>query len=133
VGNITSKQKLLIHRLLDQQEASVLAVLARDGELRSAESFGELAPGEGSEGDRPFAQKTVTTNLVMAMDLAGELDQIAQARERLDTGHYGTCIDCQEKIDFDRLKARPMERRCAHCQEQHAKQLAKSSISPSAI
>jgi len=121
VSHMTSKQKLLIYRLLDQQEASVRTVLARDGELRSAESFGELAPGEGDDGDPSSGRKTITTNLVMAMNLASELDQIAQARERLDAGQYGTCIDCQKKIDFDRLTSQPTARRCAHCQEQHAK------------
>ena len=55
-------------------------------------------------------------------DLA-ELRQIAQACERIDSGHYGECSDCGQAIDPRRLLALPAATRCAVCQggaERHA-------------
>jgi DnaK suppressor protein len=39
------------------------------------------------------------------------------ALERLDSGTYGTCIDCNAKIVEDRLAFRPEAARCLSCQE----------------
>src|SRR5689334_17811177 len=36
-----------------------------------------------------------------------ELRQIQAARERLEQGRYGLCIDCGEPIDAQRLHAQP--------------------------
>ena len=39
------------------------------------------------------------------------------AIERLEGGSYGTCIDCGEKINEERLTFRPEAARCLPCQE----------------
>lgn len=39
------------------------------------------------------------------------------ALERLDSGSYGMCIDCGDKINEDRLTFRPEAARCLPCQE----------------
>ncbi|MCW2544715.1 MAG: transcriptional regulator, TraR/DksA family [Frankiales bacterium] len=39
------------------------------------------------------------------------------ALERLDSGTYGTCIDCSTTIVQDRLAFRPEAARCLSCQE----------------
>jgi DnaK suppressor protein len=39
------------------------------------------------------------------------------AIERLDSGTYGTCIDCNATIVEDRLAFRPEAARCLSCQE----------------
>ena len=49
-------------------------------------------------------------------DLA-ELRAIGQARERIEAGSYGECIDCGVQIDAKRLAAQPTALRCIPCQE----------------
>lgn len=45
-----------------------------------------------------------------------ELRQIAAARERLQRGTYGRCIDCGKGIPPARLEVQPWSARCAACQ-----------------
>jgi DnaK suppressor protein len=46
-----------------------------------------------------------------------ELRQIADARERMDAGVYGSCVDCGADIPFARLEVLPFSNRCVSCQE----------------
>jgi RNA polymerase-binding transcription factor DksA len=46
-----------------------------------------------------------------------ELRQIAEARERMELGTYGTCVDCGADIPFARLEVLPFSDRCVSCQE----------------
>lgn len=47
----------------------------------------------------------------------GELRAITLARERIDEGSYGQCVDCGTEIDRQRLLAQPTALRCIDCQE----------------
>jgi RNA polymerase-binding transcription factor DksA len=42
---------------------------------------------------------------------------LTAAQKRIADGSYGTCIDCDEPIDDDRLKVQPAALRCLDCQE----------------
>jgi len=57
--------------------------------------------------------------VLVALDEAGraELDRITQALARLDTGAYGTCVDCRGPIGEGRLQAVPYAERCIECAE----------------
>lgn len=48
-----------------------------------------------------------------------ELREIGAARERMDAGTYGTCVDCGTDIPVARLEAQPWAARCVACQELH--------------
>lgn len=55
--------------------------------------------------------------------LAGLLQEVDAALERLNKGGYGTCEDCHAPIEGERLMADPLERLCLGClteQQQHA-------------
>jgi len=45
-----------------------------------------------------------------------ELADIDRALERMATGHYGICIDCETTIEPARLMATPTASRCIDCQ-----------------
>jgi RNA polymerase-binding transcription factor DksA len=78
----------------------------------------ERAPGEVSDGKdvAGAAAEAVVADAEVARDLA-ELRDIRDARQRLDEGRYGSCCDCGEGIDLDRLLAQPQARRCMRCQD----------------
>jgi DnaK suppressor protein len=46
-----------------------------------------------------------------------ELRDIADARERMDRGTYGVCIDCDAEIPLARLRVQPAAARCMACQQ----------------
>ncbi len=43
------------------------------------------------------------------------LKKIEEAISRIDSGTYGICESCGEKIDIRRLEARPVTTRCIEC------------------
>jgi DnaK suppressor protein len=45
------------------------------------------------------------------------LRMIDEALARLDSGHFGTCIHCEQPIEKQRLQAVPWARYCIACQE----------------
>jgi DnaK suppressor protein len=45
------------------------------------------------------------------------LRQVADALERIATGEYGTCLECEEPIAAKRLAALPWAALCLSCQE----------------
>ena len=52
------------------------------------------------------------------------LREIADALHRIDTGSYGTCMECEEPISPRRLDAVPWARYCVSCQETIADRIA---------
>ena len=43
------------------------------------------------------------------------INKIRKSLEDIDEGEYGICEDCGREIAFERLKARPIARRCIEC------------------
>ncbi len=46
-----------------------------------------------------------------------QLRLVNEALDRLDSGHYGACLACEEPIPAKRLRAVPWARYCIRCQE----------------
>jgi len=47
----------------------------------------------------------------------GQLRLVDEALDRLDSGDYGVCLQCEEPIPAKRLRALPWARYCVPCQE----------------
>lgn len=43
------------------------------------------------------------------------LEKINEALDRIDSGTYGICEDCEEEIGLKRLEARPVATHCIDC------------------
>ena len=52
------------------------------------------------------------------------LREVSDALARMDHGHYGICLECEEPISAKRLDAVPWARYCVTCQEQIAARIA---------
>lgn len=50
------------------------------------------------------------------------LEQVKAALQRMASGGYGYCVECEEDIDFARLQARPEAPFCIDCQSGREKQ-----------
>ncbi|HEY2574839.1 MAG TPA: TraR/DksA C4-type zinc finger protein [Streptosporangiaceae bacterium] len=48
--------------------------------------------------------------------------EVVNALSRLDTGAYGTCVDCGDSVPDGRLEAKPEAARCVRCQSKHDRQ-----------
>src|SRR5437016_14105439 len=56
------------------------------------------------------------------------LREISVALHRIDTGHYGVCMECEEPISSKRLDAVPWAKYCVACQERIAVRIAEGEI-----
>jgi PncC family amidohydrolase len=59
-----------------------------------------------------------------------ELRDIDAARERLENGEFGRCIDCGTAIPRARLQAMPASARCIACQERHEQDASGRGAAP---
>jgi|SRR5579872_1611478 len=104
-------------RTLDQFSKTMRAqrdeLMARLARAKESSAHGEAK----DEGDRATAsiasemsaaQQSQTQNMVRALNAA-----IA----RLDSGEFGTCLNCGQEIGLKRLQALPWARYCVVCQE----------------
>ena len=56
------------------------------------------------------------------------LREVSGALHRIDTGHYGVCMECEEAISPKRLEAVPWARYCVSCQESVAARIAGGEV-----
>lgn len=107
------KQVEKYRKLLEEKRA---ALLTRVKAARTSEQEGnsELAPDLG---DRAIS----TMNRDLSYQLTtGERDilrRIDAALDRIESGTYGECVNCNEKVQQGRLVAVPWARHCIDCQE----------------
>ena len=111
-GARRSKEDLIRDSLLSQRQ-EILSQYEHD--LRVGQESGD----EASEDIVDRANNAYQRELMFNIS-GGErkiLQQIEGALGRLDSGSYGVCDHCGEKIGAQRLKAIPWARYCVDCQE----------------
>ncbi|MBN2346958.1 MAG: TraR/DksA C4-type zinc finger protein [Candidatus Aminicenantes bacterium] len=54
---------------------------------------------------------------VMSNNMRSNLKEVEDALERIETKHYGTCLQCGQEISPKRLEVLPFARFCVPCQE----------------
>lgn len=80
---------------------------------------GELADYDnhpGDQGTETFMQEMDETTEVI---LDEEADRVKEARQALEEGRYGVCVDCGKDIPAARLEAMPESTRCVEDQRRH--------------
>ena len=74
-------------------------------------------------------------DLLIDLDLAiidmhvKEIRDIEAALLRINTGAYGVCIECDDDMEVDRLRAFPTATRCLLCQENYERNHAGNNTS----
>jgi RNA polymerase-binding transcription factor DksA len=74
----------------------------------------------GDQGTETFMQEMdETTDMI----LEEEANRVREARQALENGTYGTCVDCGKEIPAARLEAIPESVRCVEDQRAHEARL----------
>lgn len=55
---------------------------------------------------------------------SAEFEAVRGALKRIHGAGYGLCIDCRERIPFERLRVEPQALRCVACETLHERQAA---------
>ena len=106
-------------RTIERREDELRRKLAEERERTAEEVFPELVDGTGDAADHAFARSQLDIGNYRIDGLLAELREFAAARERLQSGIFGACVDCGELIDLARLEVAPAAARCATCQERY--------------
>jgi DnaK suppressor protein len=107
----TARIRQRIERRLEQLRGEIA------DKLGDAALVAEALGGNADSGDLSVADDTTTNDFADARRDLGEYHSGVAALARLDTGDYGTCVDCGEPIPERRLLAQPFAVRCLACQE----------------
>jgi len=67
--------------------------------------------------DQAAAELEVNLNLLFKAREDGQIAELLEARERLEQGIYGVCVECDGEISEKRLKVKPTATLCIDCQE----------------
>ncbi len=113
-GKLTFREKKLqeIKKNLLKQKETLLA---------EAEEALDALPGQTvfpDMGDQATAETDRSFMLRLRSREQKLLKKIEAAIERIDSGTFGICDDCGEKIDIRRLEARPVTTLCIECKTQ---------------
>ncbi len=105
---------------LDRRYASLLEEVRDELERSENTQYIELIGRAPADiGDQSLGDSLADLNLAVIDRHVTELRDIEAARARIKERRYGTCIDCEGDIAFDRLIAYPTAKRCFACQQRH--------------
>jgi len=75
-------------------------------------SFEDIGPDRE---DNASEVEQYSDNLPVEITLEKKLKDIIGALERIENGTYGICVNCNQEISLDRLKANPSANTCIKC------------------
>lgn len=114
-------QKQVAERL-DQREREIeerRRALQGEGDGRDSE-LADYDNHPGDQGTETFMQEMDETT---EMILEEEATRVREARQALENGTYGTCVDCGKEIPAGRLEAQPESIRCVEDQRTYEARL----------
>ena len=124
---LTPEQFGTLRSLIDERRGVLESEIHLDAARSRDQPYGLLAGETTDMSERATADLlSDLSNAELTRDL-GELRALEAAQERLDTGSYGSCLDCGGDIAFERLLAQPTSMRCVACQRRREKTYAHSS------
>jgi DnaK suppressor protein len=122
MSNISTKQIESL-RVLMEAELAKLVIETQD-EMNPALKTNFIDIDGDVADDEAVADTIVDTdNAIIGMHLQNARDLNA-ALDRIQTGIYGSCIDCGDDIGIERLSAYSTAERCIKCQYRHEKTFA---------
>jgi DnaK suppressor protein len=102
-------------REIEERRASL-----RGDDRPQAEELSDYDNHPGDQGTETFMQEMDETT---AMILDDEAARVKEARQALEEGRYGVCVDCGKDIPPARLDAIPESIRCVEDQRLHEARL----------
>ncbi|MDR3390381.1 MAG: TraR/DksA family transcriptional regulator [Sulfuriferula sp.] len=122
MNGLSQTQQLWLEQLLNQRYWTLLEevrdALEQSGQQQYAEIIGNAA---ADPGDAAIADALADLHVAMIDRQIHELRDIEAARQRMLDHIYGVCLDCGNRIAFDRLVAYPAAVRCISCQQLYEK------------
>lgn len=110
---MTAKDLQFFRQLLLQQRAEIL----NKANAFKAESSIE-STAQGDEGDLAVSEVTLSLTLRLQERQTQMLQKIDHTLAKIEEGSFGLCEQCEEPLNINRLKARPIANLCVACKEE---------------
>ena len=110
-----------IREILEKQRDEILAM---SEEIISTGAMGTDGTNFPDMSDQATAEQDQSLNIRMRSREQKLLVKIEEALERISSGTYGICEECEQQIAFERLKARPVTTLCIECKTEQEEQEA---------
>lgn len=118
--NLKQSQLSALKKELDRNYKRLVEEVRQELETPQHQQYIELIDrGPADSADEAIGDALADINLAIIDRHVRELRDIEATRERIADGSYGTCIDCDNAISFERLQAYPTAKRCLVCQQQN--------------
>ena len=101
-------------KILESKRDEILALPDRSTEVDEAMRIGDWVDHSSQEND-------LHVNLALKQTDTKLLRAIEEALQRVESGTYGICMDCDEPIAHVRLDAVPWTRVCIDCKQNQTK------------
>ena len=118
---LTAGQTKELRGMIEERRRTLQAELHEGIDRVREDSFEDLAGAAPDAGDESVATLIGDIDHADVSRDVTELRALDAARERLEQGSYGVCVDCSGEIEYERLKAAPAAIRCIGCQRLHEK------------
>lgn len=89
--------------------------------MSETDAVGELSSYDQHTTDQGAETFEREKDLGLLLSTYMQLEQVLQARDRLEQGTYGTCEECAQAIDPERLQALPTATLCLTCKTRREK------------
>jgi DnaK suppressor protein len=123
---IRKERGLSERRAVLEAKVAELEVVFRDRSGLAIESSADLLDTIRMATDRDVLVQRLNMSVCTLSD-------VHEAIAALDSGEYGTCEDCEERISAKRLDAIPWARVCVHCQEARDRRRVDTDIAGSSL
>lgn len=74
--------------------------------------------GQGDEGDMAVSELSLSMTLRLQERQTQLLQKIDHALGKIEEGSFGLCEQCEEPLNINRLRARPVATLCIACKEE---------------
>jgi len=122
---LTQTRLSTLAKMLDQRYESLLEEVRDELEQSENQQYIELIGRTPADsGDESVGDALADLNLGIIDRHIREIRDIEAAKARMKDQSFGTCIDCENDIGFERLLSYPTAKRCIACQQQREKTYA---------
>ena len=128
---LSEKQMQNLEQRLKTRRDELREIIRDELASTQREDYTELAGMVHDVGDESFAELLRGVNLTNRARELEEMQDIEASLERIKSGTYGTCVECNDTIAIERLDAYPTAKRCINCQSRHENRRGGRDATPS--
>ena len=114
---LTDEQLRMLKDQLEKRFYALRETIRQELLASDEQRYIDLAGTVHDTGDASVADLLEDVDLATVDRHVDEIRAIDAALMHIAHATYGICSDCEEPIDFERLKAQPTALRCYRCQE----------------